>query len=131
MEGKQKGTLIVGTGLALLAFGEFIAWYSLVFPESILYSISILLKISGLISLFVPISRLPLRKMKFDDLNDDNFLMFVMKEYNNVHCLDTEEFYDDLKKMNNGNVLPFKSFEEAKEHLLKNYKDHKVFVIGV
>ncbi|SVA98956.1 uncharacterized protein METZ01_LOCUS151810, partial [marine metagenome] len=25
--------------------------------------------------------------------------MFVMKEYNNVHCLDTEEFYDDLKKI--------------------------------
>ena len=21
--------------------------------------------------------------------------MYVMKEYNNVHCLDTEEFYDD------------------------------------
>ena len=43
MEGKQKATLAVGTGLALLAFGEFIAWYSFVFPESILYSISILL----------------------------------------------------------------------------------------
>jgi len=42
----------------------------------------------------------------------------------------TKNHYDDLKKMNNGNVLPFKSFEEAKEHLLKNYKDHKVFVIG-
>ena len=71
MEGKQKGALAVGTGLALLAFGEFIAWYSLVFPESILYSISILLKISGLISLFVPISRLPLRKMKFDDFEEE------------------------------------------------------------
>ena len=32
------------------------------------YSISILIKISGLISLFIPISRLPLRKIKFDDL---------------------------------------------------------------
>ena len=71
LEGKQKGALAVGTGLALLAFGEFIAWYSLVFPESILYSISILLKISGLISLFLPISRLPLRKIKFDDLEDE------------------------------------------------------------
>ena len=70
LEGKQKGTLAVGIGLALLAFGEFIAWYSLVFPESILYSISILLKITGLISIFLPISRLPLRKMKFDDFEN-------------------------------------------------------------
>ena len=70
LEGRQKGTLIVGIGLALLAFGEFIAWYSLVFPESILYSVSILLKISGLVSLFIPISRLPLRKIKFDDFED-------------------------------------------------------------
>ncbi len=73
LEGKQKGTLAVGTGLALLASGEFVAWYSLVFPESILYSISILMKISGLISLFIPISRLPLRKVKFDDIDDDKF----------------------------------------------------------
>jgi hypothetical protein len=71
LEGKQKGTLAVGIGLALLAFGEFIAWYSLVFPESILYSVSILLKISGLISLFIPISRIPLRKIKFDDFEDN------------------------------------------------------------
>ena len=72
IEGKQKGTLAVGVGLALLAFGEFIAWYSLIFPESILYSVSIIIKISGLLSLFIPVSKLPLKRIKFDnDLNDE------------------------------------------------------------
>ena len=71
MEGKQKGTLAVGTGLALLAFGEFIAWYSLIFPESALYSISIVIKIAGLLSLFIPVSKLPLKKIKFDDDLDE------------------------------------------------------------
>ena len=37
--------------------------------------------------------------MKFDDLNEGNFLMFSMKEYNNIQCIDIEEFYDDLKKI--------------------------------
>jgi len=72
LEGKQKGALVVGIGLSLLAFGEFIAWYSLVFPESVLYSISIIIKISGLISLFVPVSKLPLRRLKLDDNLDDD-----------------------------------------------------------
>ena len=72
-EGKQKGALAVGIGLSLLAFGEFIAWYSLIFPESALYSISIIIKIAGLISLFIPVSKLPLRKIKLDDdLEDDD-----------------------------------------------------------
>ena len=38
--------------------------------------------------------------MKFDDLNEGNFLMYSMKEYNNIQCIDIEEFYDDLKKIN-------------------------------
>ena len=37
--------------------------------------------------------------MIFDDLSDDNFLMFAMKEYNDIQCTDIEEFYDDLKKI--------------------------------
>ena len=37
--------------------------------------------------------------MIFDDLNDDNFLMYAMREYNNMQCTDIEEFYDDLKKI--------------------------------
>ena len=38
-------------------------------------------------------------RMKFDDLNEGNFLMYSMKEYNNIQCVDIEEYYDDLKKI--------------------------------
>ncbi|MFB5630551.1 MAG: hypothetical protein ACE5RN_03080 [Nitrosopumilaceae archaeon] len=65
-EGKKKGTIFVAMGLSFLAFGEFLGWYSFVFPESILYYLSISIKISGLISLFIPISKIPLTKIKFD-----------------------------------------------------------------
>lgn len=65
-EGKKKGTIFVAVGLSLLAFGEFLGWYSFVFPESILYYMSISIKIAGLISIFIPVSKIPLTKMKFD-----------------------------------------------------------------
>ena len=68
LESKKKGAIFVTLGLSLLAFGEFIGWYSFVFPESILYYLSISIKIGGLISLFIPVSRVPLRKIKFDEL---------------------------------------------------------------
>ncbi len=68
LESKKKGAIFVTLGLSLLAFGEFIGWYSFVFPESILYYLSISIKISGLISLFIPVSKVPLRKIKSDEL---------------------------------------------------------------
>ena len=66
-ENKNKGAISVSLGLGLLAFGEFLSWYSFVFPESILYSISMIIKIVGLIALFIPVSKVPLKKIKFDD----------------------------------------------------------------
>jgi hypothetical protein len=66
-ENKNKGAISVSVGLALLALGEFLGWYSFVFPESILYSISMIIKIGGLIALFIPVSKVPLNKIKFDD----------------------------------------------------------------
>src|SRR4030065_1156984 len=59
-EGKKKGTIFVAMGLSCLALGEFLGWYSFVFPESILYYVSISIKIAGLISLFIPVSKIPL-----------------------------------------------------------------------
>jgi len=66
-ENKNKGAISVAVGLALLALGEFLGWYSFVFPESILYSASMIIKIGGLISLFIPVSKVPLTKIKFDE----------------------------------------------------------------
>ncbi len=66
-ENKNKGTISVAVGLALLALGEFLGWYSFLFPESTLYSISMIIKIGGLLALFIPISKIPLTKIKFDE----------------------------------------------------------------
>ena len=67
IQGRKKTTLFVAVGLGLLAFGEFIGWYSFVFPETILYAASIIIKIGGLISVGIPVSKIPLRKISFDE----------------------------------------------------------------
>ncbi len=66
-DNRKKGTISVAVGLALLALGEFLGWYSFLFPESILYYVSIIIKIGGLIALFIPVSKVPLTKIKFDE----------------------------------------------------------------
>lgn len=71
IENKNKGAISVAVGLAMLAFGEFLGWYSFLFPESILDHVSTVIKIGGLILLFIPVSRLPLTKIKIDDDMDD------------------------------------------------------------
>jgi len=65
MENRKGSTIFVASGLGLLALGEFLGWYSVVFPGSLLYFISISTKIVGLGALAVPISKVPLRGMKF------------------------------------------------------------------
>ena len=66
-ENKNRGAISVSLGLALLALGEFLGWYSFVFPESVLYPTSMIIKIGGLIALFIPVSKVPLTKIKFDE----------------------------------------------------------------
>ena len=65
MENRKSSTVFVASGLGLLALGEFLGWYSVVFPGSVLYFVSISTKIAGLGALFVPVSRVPLMGMKF------------------------------------------------------------------
>ena len=67
IQGRKKTTLFVAIGLGLLGFGEFVGWYSFVFPETILYAASIIVKIGGLVSIGIPISKIPLRKISFDE----------------------------------------------------------------
>ena len=69
-ENRNKGAISVAVGLSLLALGEFLGWYSFVFPESILYFVSTIIKIGGLIALFIPVSKIPLTKIKFDESFD-------------------------------------------------------------
>ena len=61
--------------------------------------------------------------MIFDDLNDDNFLMYAMREYSNVQCTDVEEFYDDLKKIKYIKRLfnVYKNNGQLKERLILNH----------
>ncbi len=61
MENRRRSTIFVAAGLGLLALGEFLGWYSIIFPKSVLYFISVSTKIVGLGALFVPISQVPLR----------------------------------------------------------------------
>ena len=66
-ENKKKGTILVSAGLAMLALGEFLSWYSFLVPETILYFVSNVIKIGGLIALFIPVSKIPLTKIKMDE----------------------------------------------------------------
>ena len=61
--------------------------------------------------------------MIFDELNDDNFLMYAMREYNNMQCTDVEEFYDDLKKIKYIKRLfnVYKNNGQLKERLILNH----------
>ena len=61
--------------------------------------------------------------MVFDDLNEKNFLLYAMKEYNNPQCTNVEEFNDDLKKIKYIKRLLNQYVSEGvlKERLLLNH----------
>ena len=68
--------------------------------------------------------------MIFDDLNEKNFLLYAMKEYNNPQCTEIEEFNDDLKKIKYIKRLLNQYVSEGvlKERLLLN---HIIFFYNV
>ena len=36
--------------------------------------------------------------MRFDELNEDNYIMFAIKHYENPHAVTQEDFHEDLKR---------------------------------
>jgi len=61
--------------------------------------------------------------VKFDILDDNNFLMYAMKHYENPQCEGIEEFYDDLNRIKYLKRLfrRFKSSGNFRERLILNH----------
>lgn len=61
--------------------------------------------------------------MRFNELNDDNFLLFAIKHYDNPQCVTKDDFYEDLKRFKYIKRL-FKRYHKSgvlKTHLLLNH----------
>lgn len=71
--------------------------------------------------------------MKFDNLNDSNFLIYAAKNYDNPQCFDTKEFYDDLKRFKYLKRLfnRYKETGELKERLIINHLQVLYNLFGV
>ena len=61
--------------------------------------------------------------MRFDVLNDDNYLLFAIKFYNNPHALTKDDFEDDLKRIKYVKRLlkRYKNTGVLKTHLILNH----------
>lgn len=59
----------------------------------------------------------------FDDLNEKNFDLYLMKTYDNPQCLNTEEFYADVKRVKYIKRLlnRYETTGEMKERLVLNH----------
>ncbi len=61
--------------------------------------------------------------MKFDELNEDNYLLFAIKFYDNPQALTMEDFESDLKRIRYIKRLlkKYKNTGELKTHLILNH----------
>ena len=69
----------------------------------------------------------------FEKLNNDNFLLYAAKHYDNPQCETIEEFNNDLKRINYIKKLlnKYKSSGELKERLIINHLIVLYNVFGV
>ena len=66
----------------------------------------------------------------FDDLNDDNYMMFAMKYYENIQCTSVDEFNDDLNKIKYVKRL-FNRFLETGELKTNLILNHLIVIYNV
>lgn len=61
--------------------------------------------------------------MKFDELNEDNYILFAIKNYENHQSSTKDDFYEDLKRIKWIKKLlkRYKTEGELKTHLLINH----------
>jgi|TARA_B100001996_G_scaffold41992_1_gene30477 hypothetical protein len=61
--------------------------------------------------------------MRFNELNENNYMMFAVKMYDNPHALTREEFEDDLKRIKYVKRLlkRYKNTGVLKTHLILNH----------
>ena len=61
--------------------------------------------------------------MKFDDITEQNFILYAMKFYDNAQCLSEQDFYNDLKiiKYIKRLLNRYKKTGELKTRLMLNH----------
>lgn len=61
--------------------------------------------------------------MRFDELNDNNYLLFAIKNYDNPQAVTEDDFYDDLKRIKYIKRLlkRYKNTGELRTHLILNH----------
>lgn len=72
---KRTSTLLIASGLGLLALGEFVGWYNFIYP-GMFYYISMIIKVLGMVAIFVAIYGFRMRRMQLgtslQDAREDN-----------------------------------------------------------
>ena len=61
--------------------------------------------------------------MRFDELNEDNYIMFAIKHYENPHAVTQEDFYEDMKRFKwiKRLLKRYRTTGILKSHLLINH----------
>jgi hypothetical protein len=61
--------------------------------------------------------------MRFDELNEDNYLLFAIKYYENPHAVTQDDFFEDLKRFKwiKRLLKRYQNEGELKTHLLINH----------